>query len=111
MDNETAVETLAEIISESAYENGTDCQEAARGVLASFRAAPMAYVKPKPLEWKGEAHNTYADRGPFTYVVQHVTARIFEVRRNGHFVTAKITLEAAQAAAYEDLCKRVGELY
>ena len=109
MDNKQAVEAILAILG-----SFSGPQEKAEAVVAAFQADPLAHVKPKPLEWvnqiahskEGTSANTgigiyfaYRDYGGIRLSLQGVTIRYYP------------TLEAAQAAAYDDLCKRVGGLF
>lgn len=86
-------------------------REWARKALAAIREDLLTYAPPKPLEWKGPNHEVYADRGPFTYSTLHPAYRGYSLYRNGTFIGDFSTLEAAQAAANDDLCNRVKELF
>ena len=108
-------------------------REAAEDILAVIQADPLAYVKPKPLEWVEDESNTKTRYGagaesafgeysitssyanPFYNVEIGVVIEdegeevIWDYKRISH--NKERTLEAAQAAAYEDLCNRVKELF
>lgn len=105
-DNTEAVEKLAEVISDIRGAGPTLTLDhiAAQAILAAIQADPLAYVKPKPLEW--------ADRSNGSLVVTAIGRVYFiEVDDDGVYAlwikkfggswefTFHPTLEAAQAAA------------
>ena len=117
MDNTEAVEKLAKVVG---FYYETQPEVIAREILAAIQVDPLAYVKPKPLEF---VHGV-AESGAGRYVIESVLAtdgmrRViwacdpdesdpFYMYQNG--IGAKDE-KAAQAAAYEDLCNRVKELF
>ena len=113
-DNTAAVEKLAGILQEDErsplYEEYANI--VAGIILAEFQRNPLAYVKPKPLEWVDQENpfNNYkflrADTSMGWYEI-HGTTWSYNSGGSGN----PPTLEAAQAAAYEDLCNRVKELF
>ena len=117
-----AVEKLAEI-TEYAYDNVMDidvtqdmiCDSIAQSILAAIQANPLDYVKPKPLVWRrdDECH-WVADAFGFDFYPiiydDRSTVGCYSAFIQGEWVPHP-TLEAAQQAAYDDLCKRVKELF
>lgn len=111
-----AVDTLAEIMADKRedFVRPPDTA-AATAILAAIQADPIAYgIKPKSLEWvSGEYDRCMATALGHEY-------RINKIRPHGYLwwtptdvergIPAK-TLEAAQAAAYTDLCDRFKELF
>lgn len=125
-DNTEAVEKLAEVIAgDRAVDHDTifpSDRDLAQAVLAAIQADPLAYVKPKPLVWLPHSHVDYlyqADVANGFYEIKDTyTPNLFELSigsdRKGvgtKWHSSHNTLEAAQAAAYDDLCNRVKELF
>ena len=115
MDNTEAVEKLAKVIGDY-YE--TQPEIIAREILAAIQADPLAYVKPKPLVWcAGETkvfpgEDWHSSNRAASYKVMRLDGIDgFSFYIDGVQMSKYITLEAAQAAAYDDLCNRVKELF
>lgn len=117
MDNTEAVEKLYSLLEDNGLDeyNTLTYRDQAQAILDAIQADPLAYVKPKPLEWYpkpdrwkteilGVAHVIEPSDGEFDLYCIVSALEEFEL---GSFST----LESAQAAAYEDLCNRVKELF
>ena len=116
MDNEKEVEKMERLILGLAGKRWS-WESIAKDTLAAVQVAPMEFVKPKPLVWYDTAHNNYAAKGlGGEYLIEsrgHGKSESWlwwtpTFRGRG---TKADTLEAAQAAAFEDLCNRVKELF
>ena len=126
MTNETAVEKLAGIIhtatksalidydiSEEVF--GADVELyasdllTAKAILAAIQADPMAYVKPKPLEWRmGFSHAM----GMIYHIAKDGDLYILSKHQGSAVTKSAYGLEdAAKRGGDEDLCKRVKELF
>ena len=97
-----AVDKVASIIFKET--GGVYLQEnAAIAVLAAIQADPLAYVKPKPLEWVFKNECYVAKVMGNSYVIEEDVGDCdFELRawsRGRHTGSLHPTLEAAQAAA------------
>ena len=89
--------------------------------IAAIQADPLAYVKPKPLEWwePCSANNqTIGSKTPFGTYYIHIDGGRHQawvdnvVDGDGSMVGDECgDMFTAQAAAYDDLCKRVKELF
>ena len=115
MDNTEAVEKLDEILGGFEWRCDADYEENAQAILAAIQADPLAYVKPKPLEWRqkpdrwktdilGVAHIIEPSDGGFDLFCIIDALEEFELG-------CVETLEAAQDAAYDDRLNRVKELF
>ncbi len=118
--NTEAVEKLVKIFWDS---DTLDTKEdIAKAILVAIQADPLAYVKPKPLGWEGPFSQSEVDWSfsggceyrakteKFKYYIWSRTDGTFYVPQLSMTITYP-TLEAAQAAAYDDLCNRVKELF
>lgn len=112
-DNTEVVEKLAWIIANISWHDNAS-KAAARTILAAIQADPLEFVKPKPLEWVEENDRWVATIFDVDqYIIGYDTRSIvgeYSLFIRGEW-TPYHTLEAAQAAAYEDLCNRVKELF
>ncbi len=114
-DNTEAVEKLAEIIGENVnflYCDGIP--DAAKAILAAIQADLIGYFPPKPLEFELVGTpptyvSTSLDYGIQEGVEYGRTVWVLDER--DEFLSEHPTLEAAQAAAYDDLCNRVKGLF
>ena len=109
-----AVEKLTDIL--LIQYDGWDNHELAKAILAAIQADPLAYVKPKPLEWISKGGNRHKARFLGTcYVIEpygdgfglFVVTDGCEEQEIGCFPI----IEAAQIAAYENLCKCMKVLF
>lgn len=116
MDNTEAIEKLGELILDG-YSHTTE--GAAKLILAAIQADPLAYVKPKPLEWhvstSGMDFSANSALGRFE-ICMRGDVYDADFKANGKRIWDTVqhdcpTREAAQAAAYEDLCNRVKGLF
>ena len=104
MDNPKAFEKLAENIRD--YRTLTDDPTnsgLAKSILAAIQSDPLAYVKPKPLEWGGD-YNAGAETSFGSYSIRDTLDDRFEwaFTSRGDWDVSDCsypTLEAAQAAA------------
>lgn len=107
-----AVETVSEIIATciGAFD---DVEDVETRILAAIQADPLAYVKPKPLVWDGIFARVIFGGNYQILESQTGKSHCLQVvyKNYSHTVGYFPTLEAAQAAAYDDLCKRVKELF
>jgi len=119
MNNDKVIEKLAVIITDECGSGPNN--DFARIILAAIQADPLAYVKPKPLnfEYVGEiqGHKTWAAGACglcYTVRERQITPHglVFDVFLGGARVNnGWRRSDIAQAAAYDDLCERVGELF
>ena len=112
-DNTEAVEKLAEIIRNDEFDRRY-AATMAKAILAAIQVDPLAYVKPKPPTWSNVGDRWVCELFSVDYYVIHYDRRS-SVGDYSLFIrgiwTPYYTLEAAQAAAYDDLCNRVKELF
>ena len=113
MDN-SAVEKVVNIIAEQYINIVTDGYvEPAQAILAAIGADPLAYVKPKPLEWGDNKASTglgssyrlayYGKRNAWTLY--------FEPGEGNRIIGEDHDYMNLSPLAYDDLCNRVKELY
>ena len=110
---------IEQIINELERDNSNEY--IAHAIIADITETPLAYVKPKPLVWdKHPDFNEFYSLpqsdlcGTSEYMVLPICdgSGLFVLRMWGEELDEKFpTYEAAQAAAYDDLCKRVKELF
>ena len=117
MDNTEAVEKLVEALDN--YDPdimGEVYPHTLQAILAAIQADPLAYVKPKPLEWDEPDDGVFEAKGIQDYYEINTLVSGFSLEYSFDPIGEKYgniydTLEAAQAAARDDLCKRVKELF
>ncbi len=109
-----AVESMSDVISKHSYQvpHGMELVQA---ILAAIQADPLAYVKPKPLEWD-EIDGSHVSWNYEIYRNHQYGNLVWELWLHKPLSEESIlsvhpSLEAAQSAAYDDLCKRVKELF
>ena len=108
-----AIAKLDELIWDNTteYPSGFDIE--ADKILAAIQAAPLSYVKPKPLEWDGIYAKTVF--GAYYQILESRSGKSWCVqivfKDGSHTICYAQDREAAQAAAYDDLCNRVKELF
>ena len=120
MDNTEAVEKLVEVIFEAQRQKVTKRSQLAQEILAAIQADLIGYFPPKPLEWMEFPPRKISDEIEDCRRFQS-TNRLYELQNVGamwaimkddecikHVI---MTLEAAQAAAYDDLVSRAKELF
>ena len=113
-DNTEAVEKLVLILHSNTYCPTVNVgRDLAQAILAAIQAAPLAYVKPKPLEWDGFISGAYRIEvldGGIANLWFHDAREVAEGEPEllkGGFLTL-ISMDELKAAAYEDLCNRWG---
>ena len=113
MDNTEAVEKLAGFITNMFYIKAQDAENISGEILAAIQADPLAYVKPKPLEFKYEdtGFDDWSARSAFGEYRIADSMSGFALFIGKKRLGAFDTLEAAQAAAYDDRLNRVKELF
>jgi len=105
-DNSEAIEKLAGLIYEYVDGGGgtlqsEDVEGAGQAILAAFQAAPLKFVKPKPLRWLAtHEHNYEAKAFGGEYLIEgRNVGYLWWVPTFRGAGTPAATLEAAQAAA------------
>ena len=113
MDDTEAVEKMERLILGLAGKTWS-WESIAKDTLAAFQADPLAYVKPKPLEWEEESDRWVATIFDVDqYIIGYDTRSIvgeYSLFIRGEW-TPYYTLEAAQAAAEDDRLNRLKELF
>ena len=104
MDNTEAIEKVAKLILKAAQGVQVKGPEEwatirAQAILAAFQADPLAYVKPKPLEWRTDPLDVTVEVFGIEDFYSIRTLCGFYLSINGEEWGSYLSLEAAQAAA------------
>ena len=107
-----AVEKLAEILDELGRDNSNEY--IAHAIIADITETPLAYVKPKPLEWETPEIGIFEAKGIQDYYEIKVLLVGFSLEYHFEPIGKKYgniydTLEAAQAAAQLDYATRISK--